>query len=175
LGDWDFRAAMSDRRSRAPGPAYERLLAQLGPRIAAAKASGDPEAYEAVQREMWEAYAAACPAACPPRIGDARYRPAWVAWSAKSQALQDLDPAILPQAGDHRLLLDGHAPGLFDDDEHRGPLTLDSDGGLRQRKRRAGSLAHADAQHHAGPEPAIPARELRPGGQGAGALINAGV
>jgi hypothetical protein len=92
LGDWDFRAAMSDRRSRAPGPAYERLLAQLGPRIAAAKASGDPEAYEAVQREMWEAYAAACPAACPPRIGDARYRAAWVAWSAKSQALQDLDP-----------------------------------------------------------------------------------
>ncbi|MFT4627368.1 MAG: hypothetical protein ACI8PZ_006052 [Myxococcota bacterium] len=92
LMDWDFRAAMSDRRSKAPGPAYERLVAQLRPRMEAAKSAGDRDAYTLVQAELWERYATLCPAACPPRVGDPRYRAAWVTWSARSQATQDLDP-----------------------------------------------------------------------------------
>ena len=115
LGDWDFRAAMTDRRSRAPGPAYEQLLARLGPRLAAAKASGDADAYTAVQAELWEAYAAACPAACPPRIGDPRYRAKWVAWTAAAQTLQDLDAGCAAtfaaqQAATARLVWDRSNP-----------------------------------------------------------------
>jgi LSD1 subclass zinc finger protein len=92
LMDWDFRAAMSDRRSKAPGPAYEGLLAQLRPQIEAARASGDKAAYEAVQLKLWAKYAELCPAALSPRIGDARYRDRYVRYAAAQQTAIDLDP-----------------------------------------------------------------------------------
>lgn len=91
LTDWDFKAAMADRRSKAPGPAYEGLLKRAHKGLAAAKEADDRDAYLALQAEIWEAYARACPAACPPRVGDEVYRKKWVAWSAESQTLQDLD------------------------------------------------------------------------------------
>lgn len=93
LMDWDFRAAMTDRRSRAPGPAYEALLARCKAPLQRAREAGDQDAYRDVQAELWEAYARLCPAACPPRIGDPAYRERWIAWSARSSTLQDLDPA----------------------------------------------------------------------------------
>ncbi|MEZ4318282.1 MAG: hypothetical protein R3F61_12300 [Myxococcota bacterium] len=92
LMDWDFRAAMSDRRSKAPGPAYEALLRKYAPALQQARGDGEKAAYEEIQKTLWEAYAKACPAALSPRIGDPRYRERWVAWSAKSQAEQDLNP-----------------------------------------------------------------------------------
>lgn len=91
LTDWDFKAAMADTRSKAPGPAYEALLARATKGLTAAKEAGDRDRYEAIQRELWTEYARACPAACPPRVGDDVYRKKWVDWTAKSQTLQDLD------------------------------------------------------------------------------------
>lgn len=92
LMDWDFQACLADRRSRLPGPTYEALLRSLGPKLQAAKEAGDREAYRAVQLQLWEAYATACPAALPPRIGDPAFRRRFVAWSADAQLEQDLDP-----------------------------------------------------------------------------------
>lgn len=92
LADWDFRAALADKRSKQPGPAYVALLRERGPAIAAAKVANDAVAYEAVQRELWETYAKVCPAALSPRIGDEAYRKRWVAFSAAHFTAAELDP-----------------------------------------------------------------------------------
>lgn len=94
LTDWDFRAAMSDRRSRAPGPAYEGLLARHRAALERARVAGDRGAYLEIQRELWGAYVDACPAAMSPRIGDPRYRERIVAYQAELQTEADLDPAV---------------------------------------------------------------------------------
>jgi predicted RNA-binding Zn-ribbon protein involved in translation (DUF1610 family) len=92
LIDWDFQAALADRRSKLPGPAYEQLLARMRPRLEAARSAKDAKAYEAVQVEIWEAYAKACPAALSPRIGDAAWRKRWIAYTAAHTTACDLDP-----------------------------------------------------------------------------------
>ncbi len=94
LTDWDFRAAMSDRRSRAPGPAYEGLLARHRATLERARAAGDRATYLEIQRELWGSYVDACPAAMSPRIGDPRYRERIVAYQAELQTEADLDPAV---------------------------------------------------------------------------------
>lgn len=94
LVDWDFQAAMADPRSKQPGPAYEAMVRRKQPELDRARASGDRQAYERAQIEIFDAYVSACPAACPPRIGDPRYRKRWVEWTARSQTLQDLDPTV---------------------------------------------------------------------------------
>jgi len=91
LTDWDFKAAMADTRSRAPGPQYEALLKRANKGLQAAREAGDRARYVEIQEELWQTYARLCPAACPPRIGDEAYRKRWVAWSARAQAEQDLD------------------------------------------------------------------------------------
>lgn len=93
LCDWDFRAALADRRSKQPGPAYEQILARTRTALDAARTAGDAVAYETVQKQIWEAFAAACPAALSPRIGDARYRERWIAFSAAHTTAAELDPA----------------------------------------------------------------------------------
>lgn len=93
LVDWDFQACLADKRSRLPGPTYEALLRSLGPRLAAARATGDRAGYRAIQVEIWQAYATACPAALPPRLGDPAYRARLVDWQADAQTEQDLDPS----------------------------------------------------------------------------------
>ena len=90
-------------------------------------------------------------------------------------AFKDLDPAILPQAGDDRPLLHRHAPAFLDSDKDRGPVTLDGHGGFRQGHRRADALIDAHPQHHARLEQPLRAGELGPGGEGPGPLIDAGV
>lgn len=93
LMDWDFQAAISDKRSKLPGPAYEALLRQLGPELASARQRQDAVAYEAVQKRVFDAYAKAAPAGLSPRIGDERYRDAIVSFMARSQTVADFDPA----------------------------------------------------------------------------------
>lgn len=92
LMDWDFKAALADKRSRQPGPAYVQLVSAKQPALDAARTAGDVEAYTELQRAIYSAYVQACPAAVSPRIGDPAYREAFVEWSARSQAAQDLDP-----------------------------------------------------------------------------------
>jgi hypothetical protein len=92
LADWDFRAALADKRSKQPGPAYVQMLRERGPAIEAAKLANDAVAYEAVQRELWETYAKVCPASLSPRIGDANYRKRWVAYTSAHFTAAELDP-----------------------------------------------------------------------------------
>ncbi len=94
LVDWDFQACLADKRSRLPGPTYEALLRSLGPKLSAAKAVNDRDAYRAAQLTLWDAYATACPAALPPRVGDPAFRKRLVAWQAASQTDLDFDPGV---------------------------------------------------------------------------------
>ncbi len=94
LIDWDFQACLADKRSRLPGPTYEALLRSLQPKLGAARAAGDRDAYRAAQRTIWEAYATACPAALPPRVGDPAFRKRLVDWQADSQTDLDFDPEV---------------------------------------------------------------------------------
>jgi predicted RNA-binding Zn-ribbon protein involved in translation (DUF1610 family) len=92
LMDWDFQAAIADKRSKLPGPAYEAILRSAQAELAPAKARGDKAAYELAQMRIWEGYASACPAALSPRIGDEHYKKRFVAWTAKAQTACDFDP-----------------------------------------------------------------------------------
>ena len=92
LMDWDFQACLADKRSKLPGPTYEALLRRVQPKLDAAKAAGDLDTYRELQRQIFDGYAQACPAALSPRIGDPRYREAYVAFAADSAALGDFDP-----------------------------------------------------------------------------------
>lgn len=94
LVDWDFQACLADKRSRLPGPTYEALLRSLHPKLAAARTADDRVAYRAAQVTIFDAYATACPAALPPRIGDPAYRKRLVVWQAESQADLDFDPEV---------------------------------------------------------------------------------
>jgi LSD1 subclass zinc finger protein len=92
--DWDFKAACSDKRSRAPGPAYEGMLATLQPQLDRARLAGDRPAYLEIQKKLWLTYVTACPAAMSPRIGDPRYRDRIVEYQAQLQTEADLDPQV---------------------------------------------------------------------------------
>jgi hypothetical protein len=93
LMDWDFQAAMADRRSKKPGPVYEGLVRAKASKLEEARAAGDVATYTEIQRELFDKFAELCPAALSPRIGDPVYRKHWLDWTAKSQALQDIDPS----------------------------------------------------------------------------------
>lgn len=84
LTDFDFQLAITDERSKLPGPEYERLRAALGPKLEAALKAKDKATYLQLQRELYEAYVKACPAACPPRVGDPVYRAKYVEQMAQA-------------------------------------------------------------------------------------------
>lgn len=90
--DFDFQAAIADKRSKLPGPAYEAIVRRHQGALNAAKAAGDTARYEQLQAEIFDAYCEHCPAALSPRIGDPRYRASFVAYSAKSATLTAFDP-----------------------------------------------------------------------------------
>lgn len=92
LTDFDFQVAISDQRSKLPGPKYEQLAAELGPQLQAAKEANDKPAYLALQRTLYEAYVAACPAACPPRVNDPVYRAKYVEQAARGATESAFDP-----------------------------------------------------------------------------------
>ncbi len=93
LVDFDFQAAVKDKRSKLPGPAYEALVRKHTPALESAKAAGDIERYRGLQELIYDAYCAHCPAALSPRVGDPQYRQRFVAYSAAAQTLTDLTPA----------------------------------------------------------------------------------
>lgn len=91
LADWDFRTACSTAGSMLPGPAYEALYAQLSPQLEAARKAGDAQRCVELQTKLFTAWVEACPASCPPRIGDVRYRKSYVDYMAGAAAATDLD------------------------------------------------------------------------------------
>lgn len=92
LIDFDFQAALADKRSKMPGPAYEALIRQMNPDLERARAAGDRAAYAAVQERIYDGYVTHCPAAVSPRIGDPTYRARFVKWSAQQTTATDFDP-----------------------------------------------------------------------------------
>ncbi len=94
LTDFDFQIAISDKRSKLPGPKYEQLAAALAPQLQAAKQANDKPAYLALQRTLYEAYVTACPAACPPRVNDPVYRAKYVEQAARGATEGAFDPEV---------------------------------------------------------------------------------
>ncbi len=83
LTDFDFQIAISDKRSKLPGPEFERLKKTLASQLDAALARKDKERHLELNRELYRAYVKACPAACPPRVGDPVYREKYVEQTAR--------------------------------------------------------------------------------------------
>ncbi len=94
LIDFDFQTAISDPRSKLPGPEYERLRAALAPQLEKAQQRGDKDAYLELQRKLFAAYVEACPAACSPRINDPAYREKYLEHSARSATEGVFDPEM---------------------------------------------------------------------------------
>src|SRR6185437_11131733 len=92
LTDWDFQIAISDPRSKLPGPMYEAAVARVSGALAAALARGDRTQYLALQREIFAAYVEACPASVPPRCGDPTYRAAFIEYSAEGATRTAFNP-----------------------------------------------------------------------------------
>jgi len=92
--DWDFQRAVSDPRSKLPGPLYEALLAEVGPELRAALKEPHRERYRSLQKQIFGAYVEACPAACPPRVKDPVYREAYVSYEADLAVARDVDPEV---------------------------------------------------------------------------------
>jgi hypothetical protein len=99
LTDFDFQFAISDRRSKLPGPQYEALSKALAPQLEAALKARDKEAHVALQRTLYEAYVTACPAACPPRVGDPAYRAKYIEHSARTATEVAFDPVLIAASG----------------------------------------------------------------------------
>ena len=93
LVDWDFKTACRVGQAK-PGPAYERLVAQVRPEQERAKAAGDRDAYRATLVKVFDAHMGACPASYSPRIGDPAYRQATLDFTVDTY----LDAAFDPEA-----------------------------------------------------------------------------
>lgn len=92
LADFDFSRACSDASMPLPGPEYARLVNGLQPQLKAALQTGDRESYRALQRQIVEAYAAACHRALSHRISDLDYRANLVDFMAHCSVANDFDP-----------------------------------------------------------------------------------
>lgn len=90
LVDYDF-AVVKDHPIAQPGPVYETLRARLAPELEAARERGDVAGYRALQRELFEAWAVACPDATPVRTRDPDYRARYVAWLAEGDTVAAFD------------------------------------------------------------------------------------
>jgi len=90
LADYDFQRACATPIAR-PGPVYEALAAALAPKIEAARASGDREAFRAAQIELFDAFARACPDATPLRARDEAYRAKYAAYLAEGALVTAFD------------------------------------------------------------------------------------
>ncbi|MBS2026284.1 MAG: hypothetical protein JST54_00145 [Deltaproteobacteria bacterium] len=92
LTDWDFQIAISDSKSKLPGPAYEAAIARVSGALAEALARGDRAQYLELQREIFAAYVEACPASVPPRCGNPTYRAAFIEYSAEGATRTAFNP-----------------------------------------------------------------------------------
>ncbi|MGV3619564.1 MAG: hypothetical protein ACO1OB_02035 [Archangium sp.] len=94
LIDFDFQTAISDKRSKLPGPEYERLNAALAPELQAALKQKDEKKYLELQRRLFSAYVEACPAACAPRVNDPVYREKYIEQSARTATAGAFDATM---------------------------------------------------------------------------------
>lgn len=93
--DWDFQIACQTAGSARPGPKYEWLLAELGPRLAAGRAAGDREALARDHRAIYAAHVAECPASYSPRVGDPAYLDAHLTRAVHAQVVRETDAACV--------------------------------------------------------------------------------
>lgn len=90
LSDFDFAKACEKPLER-PGPAYERIAAQLKPALDQALARGDQNAYRAAQIELYDNYVTMCPSSVPLRVKDPEYRKRYVAYVAEGATVTAFD------------------------------------------------------------------------------------
>jgi DNA-directed RNA polymerase subunit RPC12/RpoP len=93
LVDYDF-AVVKDQPLAQPGPVHEALRAKLAPALDAARETGDVAGYRALQRELFDAWALACPDATPVRTRDPEYRARYVAWLAEGDTVAAFDAGV---------------------------------------------------------------------------------
>src|SRR5262249_25096119 len=92
LADFDFSRACSYLSTTLPGPEYAKLVNGLQPQLKAALHTDDREHYRALQRQIFAAYATACPRALSHRISDPDYRADLTDFTAASRVANDFDP-----------------------------------------------------------------------------------
>ena len=97
LADFDFSRACSDASMPLPGPEYARLVNGLQPQLKAALQTGDRESYRALQRQIVEAYAAACrvpyPTASPISITGPIWSTSWPTAAWPTTSIPSLPPS----------------------------------------------------------------------------------
>ncbi len=96
LSDYDFAKAC-ERKLEQPGPAYQRLAAQLQPTLDAAKARGDVDGYRAAQLQIFDNFVTMCPNSVPFRVREPEYRRRYVAYMAEAAVVTAFDQV----AGQH--------------------------------------------------------------------------
>ncbi|HEY5936000.1 MAG TPA: DUF1266 domain-containing protein, partial [Kofleriaceae bacterium] len=108
LVDYDF-AVVKDQPLAQPGPVYETLRAELAPELEAARERGDVAGYRALQRQLFEAWAVACPDATPMRTRDPEYRARYVAWLAEGDTIAAFDAGARAREATMRAAIAGLA------------------------------------------------------------------
>jgi LSD1 subclass zinc finger protein len=98
LADFDFQKACEVPAER-PGPAYQNLSAQLAPMLEQARGRGDVVTYRQLQMQLFDSFIAITPTSCPPRVTDARYRQAYVAYMAEGATATAFDAASREHEG----------------------------------------------------------------------------
>ncbi|MHB8464677.1 MAG: hypothetical protein ACYDH6_14510 [Acidimicrobiales bacterium] len=90
LADFDLHKACES--DTMPGPEYAQLVNGLQPRLKAAQASGDRDAYRDLQRQIFASFAANVPSAVSHRAkGDDAYREKYVAYMAEGAVARAFD------------------------------------------------------------------------------------
>ncbi len=92
LADFDFMRACSDVSRTPPGPEYANRVNGLQPGLKAALQARDRDGYRALQHQIFDAYATACPHALSHRISDPDYRQQLLEFLADSAVTNDFDP-----------------------------------------------------------------------------------
>jgi DNA-directed RNA polymerase subunit RPC12/RpoP len=92
LADFDFIQACTNAAQTPPRPEYAHLVNALQPRLRTALQARDRDDYRALQHQILDAYATACPHALSHRISDPDYRHKLVAFMADSAVTNDFDP-----------------------------------------------------------------------------------
>jgi DNA-directed RNA polymerase subunit RPC12/RpoP len=93
LVDYDFRIANADTNAGITNTVYHRLTAPLQADLARAKATGDRDAYRALQYDIFRQWLELCPQAASPRARtDLEFRERLITYFVESTVTKDMDP-----------------------------------------------------------------------------------
>ena len=97
LVDYDFRIANADSNAGITNTVYHRLVEPLQAAMVQAKATGDRDAYRAIQLDIFRQWVELCPQAVSPRAKtDLEFRERLITYLAESTVSKDMDPRQMP-------------------------------------------------------------------------------